>query len=129
MQLAKHCCSVLLAHAQSPHKCSTFSQSFYTVSSGPASLAQVKYKGINNLSNSVLYKEGLSLTIDYRPTEKGLETPQIYPGIDVTIRNKSALRLYGEIALPAQHIPKSCKLVKQRAKLVRLSRQYFSRDL
>ena len=67
--------------------------------------------------------------IDYRPTEKGLETPQIYPGIDVTIRNKSALRLYGEIALPAQHIPKSCKLVKQRAKLVRLSRHYFSRDL
>ena len=26
-------------------------------------------------------------TIDYRPTEKGLETPQIYPGIDITIRN------------------------------------------
>ena len=68
-------------------------------------------------------------SIDYRPTEKGLETPQIYPGIDVTIRNKSALRLYGEIALPAQHIPKSCKLVKQRAKLIRLSRHYFSRDL
>ena len=26
----------------------------------------------------------VSHIIDYRPTEKGLETPQIYPGIDVT---------------------------------------------
>ena len=31
--------------------------------------------------------KGDSLSIDYRPTEKGLETPQIYPGIDVTTRN------------------------------------------
>ena len=29
----------------------------------------------------------VSAPIDYRPTEKGLETPQIYPGIDVTTRN------------------------------------------
>ena len=31
---------------------------------------------------------GRAGNIDYRPTEKGLdpETPQIYPGIDVTIR-------------------------------------------
>ena len=50
-------------------QCSTFSQSFYTVSSGPASLTQVKYKGINNLSNSVLYKEGLSLTLQLFATE------------------------------------------------------------
>ena len=27
------------------------------------------------------------VTIDYRPTEKGLETPQIYSGIDVTTQN------------------------------------------
>ena len=27
------------------------------------------------------------LSIDNRPTEKGLETPQIFPGIDVTTRN------------------------------------------
>ena len=68
-------------------------------------------------------------TIGNRPTEKELETPQIYPGIDVTTRNRSVLRLYGEIVLPAQHILKSCELVKQCAKLVRLSRHYFSRDL
>ena len=29
----------------------------------------------------------LDANIDYRPTEKGLEMPQIYPGIDVTTRN------------------------------------------
>ena len=35
----------------------------------------------------VFYVMHACVTLDYRPTEKGLETPQIYPGIDVTTRN------------------------------------------
>ena len=37
-------------------------------------------------STSTEFSHHLVQTIDYRPTEKGLETPRIYPGIDVTTR-------------------------------------------
>ena len=41
------------------------------------------------------------IIIDYRPTEKGLETPQIYPGIDVTTGTR--VRYGCMVKLPYQH--------------------------
>ena len=58
------------------------------------------------------------------PTKKGLEMHQIYLVIDVTTRNKIKSVLYGEVALPAQHILNCCELMKQRTRLVRLPRHY-----
>ena len=42
-------------------------------------LSNTDYRIWENISH-------VGLCIDNRPTEKGLETPQIYPGIDVTTR-------------------------------------------
>ena len=69
------------------------------------------------------------VNIDNRLTEKGLETRQIYQGIDVTMELERALRWYDEIALPAQYLLKCCELVKQRAKLIKLPRHPFSRGI
>ena len=60
-----------------------------------------------------------SETIDNRPTEKGLETPQIYAVNDVTTRNKSALRFTEWLPYDTPVIPQSSELVKQRSGLIR----------
>ena len=49
--------------------------------SGPFRINVVVFSQCNN-----------GVNIDNRPTEKGLETRQIYPGIDVTMEIERALR-------------------------------------